>query len=142
MKGQEVIFSNESDEWKTPPSFVKFINKHFKISVDPCCSVFNVRAKRHYTIKDNGLKKKWESWTFVNPPYSQAKKWMEKAYQEYKEGIKVLVLIFAKTETLFFQQYAFKANYILFIKRRLKFQGLKKSKRDCCPFRKCISCLW
>ncbi len=49
MKGQDVIFNKqESDEWKTPPSLVKFINKHFKISLDPCCSVFNVRAKKHY----------------------------------------------------------------------------------------------
>lgn len=130
-----VIFSNEiKDDWKTPPSFVKFINKNFKISVDPCCSVFNVRAKKHYTKKDNGLKKKWETWTFVNPPYSNVKAWMEKSVKEYKKGVKILMLIFAKPETSHFQQYAFKANYILFIKGRLKFQQGKKRKRNAAPF--------
>lgn len=134
MKGQDVIFSNNSDEWKTPRWLLTFINRHFKISLDPCCTVFNVRAKKHYTIKEDGLKQKWISWTFVNPPYSQAYKWMEKAYNEYKGGINIICLIFAKTETRFFQQFAFKSNYILFINKRLKFYGNKRSKRDVAPF--------
>ncbi len=139
MKGMNVIFSNQiKDDWKTPPSFVKFINKNFKIAVDPCCSVFNVRAKKHYTIKDNGLKQKWETWTFVNPPYSDVKIWIKKAYKEYQKGNKVLMLIFAKSENSFFQQYAFKANYILFIRGRLKFQYGNKRKRNAAPFGSCL----
>lgn len=135
MKGQRIIFSKESDEWKTPHHLVKFLNKHFRISVDPCCSVFNVKAKKHYTIKEDGLKQKWETWTFINPPYSNILVWMEKTHKEYiSNNVKSIVLAFAKTDTIWFQRYAFKANYILFIKGRLVFRNPKSRKKNSAPF--------
>ncbi len=70
----------------------------------------------------------------MNPPYSQAYQWLKKCYEEYNQGIDIICLIFSKTETRFFHHFAFKANYLLFINKRLKFHGLKRSKREVAPF--------
>ena len=140
MKGQHILINleNRSDEWKTPQSLVRFINKNFKIDIDPWCSVFNVRAKQHFTKKENGLRKAWNGNVYLNPPYSEISKWMDKAYKEHnKRGYLIICLTPARTGTAWFHQYAFKANYILFISKRLKFDGGKR-KRDASPFDSCL----
>lgn len=144
MKGKNIILGNllskesYSNEWKTPHYFVKFINKNFKIDIDPCCSVFNVRARKHYTKKDNGLKRAWPGNVYMNPPYSEISQWMHRAYNQHKlRGYLILCLVPARTGTSWFQQYAFKANYILFISKRLKFNNNKR-KRDPAPFDSCL----
>lgn len=129
---------NINDEWKTPREITAILNKRFKIYLDACCLKYNIRSKLHYTKKDNGLKKKWYTWTYCNPPYSVVAKFLAKGYKEYKKGINSIFLIFSKTETKYFQQYAFKSDYILFINKRLKFLRNDKKKTSASPFGSCL----
>lgn len=63
---------------------------------------------------------------FCNPPYSNVKEWIKKAYEESLCGTKVVLLIPARTDTKAWHDYIFPyAKKIEFIKGRLKFGNSK-----------------
>lgn len=116
----------KNDEWLTPP---EILNKLGIFDLDPCAPIerpWNT-AKKHFTIKDNGLKQKWVGRVWLNPPYNRYHicEWLSKM-AEHKNGI---CLMFARTETTYFQDFVFKyAHSILFIKGRLSFYDVKGNK--------------
>lgn len=64
------------DEWLTPPSILKALGD---FDLDPCSPINRPwdTAKKHYTIEDNGLNKKWEGRVWCNPPYGdEAEDWI------------------------------------------------------------------
>jgi hypothetical protein len=62
-------------------------------------------------------------YVFVNPPYSQNKKWLQKAYEEgQKPATCVAVLVPSRTDVKWFHEYAMKANEIIFVEGRLTFE--------------------
>lgn len=59
---------------------------------------------------------------FVNPPYSQIKYWVKKAWEEStKPNTIVVMLIPARTDTKYFHEYINHRSEVRFIKGRLKF---------------------
>ena len=80
------------------------------------------------------LTKDWTGHTaFVNPPYGRGiDQWIQKAYEsaESDANTKVVMLIPARTDTKYWHDYVMKAEYIYFIKGRLKFGDSK----NCAPF--------
>lgn len=115
---------NESKEWYTPPSIFKQLGVVFDL--DPCAPVvrspktYFVPARKWLTIIENGLTTEWnkKDFVFMNPPYgSDTPKWMKKL-AEHKNGI---ALVFARTDTNWFHDYAAKADIICFIRGRLRF---------------------
>ncbi|MFB5758983.1 DNA N-6-adenine-methyltransferase [Paenibacillus medicaginis] len=58
------------DEWLTPPEIIKGLGE---FDLDPCVPINRPwdTAKNHYTIEDNGLKKKWFGKVWMNPPYGE-----------------------------------------------------------------------
>lgn len=107
-----------TDEWLTPPEILAPLGE---FDLDPCSPVKRPfeTAKIHYTIDDNGLIKNWFGRVWLNPPYGRnIADWIKKM-AEHGEGI---ALIFARTETSFFQRYVFEAaDSILFLNGRLYF---------------------
>lgn len=109
-------------EWLTPPILVKKLGE---FDLDPC-SPENppfTHAKVNFTIKDNGLEKKWFGRVYMNPPYGKGmEKWLEKL-KIHGNGI---ALIFARTETkTFFKHIWDDADALLFVKGRIKFFNLE-----------------
>jgi len=106
------------DEWLTPPELIKALGD---FDLDPCSPINRPwdTAKRHYTIKDDGLLMPWEGRVFCNPPYgNQTGKWLEKCAMHNN----AIALTFARTETrMFFRCVWEKATAILFVKGRIKF---------------------
>jgi len=111
------INKSKSDGWITPLDLYNKLNKEFNFNFDPC-PINNTF---------NGLKIDWKSKNFVNPPYSQLKLWIEKAYKEYEKGKLVVMLIPARTDTIAFHKYIYNQAEIRFIKGRLKFSNSKNS---------------
>lgn len=113
--------------WLTPPEIIHALGG---FDLDPCAAINQpwLTAKRHYTIKDDGLKKIWgvDSRVFLNPPYgSQTGRWLKKL-SEHGNGI---ALIFARTETKMFFDYIWpEAHAILFLKGRLSFYNADGTK--------------
>lgn len=119
-----VHFSSAKDTWKTPEDFYRALDAEFRFDYDPCPP----------KPKVDGLTSEWGGVSFVNPPYSQIKFWVEKAHIEAKKGKTVVLLIPSRTDTRWWHDHVMKATEIRFIRGRLKFQGAKWS----APFPSCI----
>ncbi len=113
------------DEWLTPPDIIRSLGD---FDLDPCAPIIRPwsTAKRHYTIEDDGLRKKWSGRVWCNPPYGrETGKWLARM-AEHNNGI---VLIFARTETANFFRYIWPAaSGIMFLKGRLVFHHVDGSK--------------
>lgn len=108
-----------NNEWLTPPEIIKSLGD---FDLDPCAPVNRPwdTAKLHYTEQDDGLFLPWAGRCWLNPPYDrrQIHLWMKKM-AEHSNGVS---LIFARTETQFFQQYVFAyCSSLLFIEGRIRF---------------------
>ena len=105
-------------EWFTP----KWILDELGIfDLDPCSSDFRPFdiAKKHFTIKDDGIKQKWKGRVFANPPYGREMiPFMEKM-AKHGSGI---ALCFARTETKCYHEWIWPyAHSFLFLKGRVCF---------------------
>ncbi len=111
-----------TDVWLTPKWILDKLG-HFDL--DPC-SPNNMPYKiadKYYSLENNedGLLLPWEGRIWLNPPYSNWGKFLEKL-SKHNNGI---ALIFARTETKAFFSYIWEcADSILFLKKRLKFSRL------------------
>lgn len=118
------LFSSNSNEWATPQSLFDELDREFNFTLDPCSTHENAKCKKHYTIKEDGLKQSWggES-VFCNPPYGRTlHKWVEKAWKEStKPNTIVVMLIPSRTDTQYFHDYILHRSEIRFIKNRLCF---------------------
>lgn len=131
---------NETQEWYTPKPIFDALGLEFDL--DPCSPGRDVvpwiPAKKHLTIIDNGLTTDWNGLAFVNPPYGMdTPKWMRKLAL-HGNGIG---LVFSRTDTQWFHEYATMADAILFVKGRIQFvrstmaadyiRGIKPSGAGC-----------
>lgn len=123
MTFNKVMFSSITDHWSTPKDVYEKLNAEFRFTFDPCP-----------LNGDGGLIRPWGDVSFVNPPYSNIKEWVEKAFKEYCLGKTVVMLIPSRTDTRWWHSYVMEAQEIRFIKGRLKFGGAKNS----APFPSCI----
>lgn len=120
----KACLTSQRQNWKTPKKFYEELDKEFHFDFDPCPE--NPRF--------DGLQTDWNFCNFVNPPYNKIKLWVEKAYQEYKKGKTVVMLIPSRTDTKWWHDYIMKANEIRFIKGRLCFDDSGNP----APFPSCI----
>ena len=109
---------SKTDKWKTPPELYKKLDEEFHFDFDPCPIDWKEGDP-------NGLEIEWGSCSFCNPPYSKVAKWIEKAWTEWKKGKKVVMLIYAITDTKAFHQYIVNQAEIRFIKGRVKFINME-----------------
>lgn len=106
-------YTYSENDYKTPPEIYEMALEHLgleQFTLDACCSDNNIPALMHFNkgIYD-GLTESWEPYTWCNPPYNECKKWIEKAYKENKEkDIVIAMLLPARTETKYFQEYILK----------------------------------
>lgn len=104
----------QTDTWLTPLPLIKRLG-HF--GLDPCAYPNHKTADRLICLPTDGLKEKWDAKVFCNPPYSDAGTWIKKlSYHGY--GV---ALVFARTDTKWFQEIAHNVKWIQFIKGRVKF---------------------
>lgn len=126
--------SSNHNDWETPQDLFDELNKEFGFTLDPCSTHENAKCKKHYTIKENGLRQCWDGEVvFMNPPYGrEISKWIQKAYEESYYAT-VVCLIPARTDTQYWHDYIFgKADDIRFLKGRVYFE--RGGKRGPSPF--------
>lgn len=129
MKNLKTLLSSEDMTWATPQSFFDELNKEFDFNLDPCATPRTAKCADYYTEEDDGLIQDWGGHTvFCNPPYGRAiKDWVKKCSEEAeKPNTIVVMLIPARTDTLYFHEYIYNKAEIRFIKGRLKFEGNQK----------------
>ncbi len=69
----------------------------------------------------DGLKIDWLDQTYVNPPYSNPLKWVEKAIEESKKGKTIVMLLRVDTSTKWFAKLIEAKAKILWFNGRLRF---------------------
>lgn len=124
------LFSSNSVEWETPQDLFDKLNDEFRFTLDPCSTHENAKCEKHYTKQEDGLTQSWNGETvFCNPPYGrEISRWVEKAYMENKQnGVLVVLLIPARTDTKWFHEYIYKKHEIRFLRGRLHFNNSKNS---------------
>lgn len=124
---KNVVWHSNSDEWETPKALYEELNGEFLFNLDPCATDDNHKCLMYYTKAEDGLKQSWGGCrVFCNPPYSQVKHWVRKAYEECrKDGTIVVMLLPARTDTKWFQDYCLHRSEVRFLKGRLKFGDAK-----------------
>ena len=120
-------FDSVKQDWTTPKSLFDKLNKEFNFEYDLAATKENALCSKFYTKEDDGLKQKWNSVCYLNPPYgdktSKMSDWIKKAYKDSKENpnLTVVMLIPARTNNKYFHDFCMKASEVRFILGRPKF---------------------
>lgn len=108
-----------TDEWYTPPAIFEALGLSFDLDpAAPPGGVPWIPAEHHYSLADDGLRRPWGGLVWLNPPYGrQTGTWLDRLAQ-HGDGI---ALVFARTDTGWFQAAARAATALCFIAGRLRF---------------------
>lgn len=110
-------------DWTTPQDLYDQLDKEFHFTIDVAATPQNTKCKDFYTIDQDALAQEWNGVAWCNPPYGRnVGKWVEKAANSKAV---VIMLLFAKTDTIWFHKYIYNKAEIRFIRGRLKFGGCK-----------------
>lgn len=117
------LFQSENQEWTTPAGLYKELDAEFHFTLDAASTDENAKCKKHFTVREDGLKQPWKNEVvFCNPPYNQIKAWAKKCLQEFTHGGATIVfLVPARTDTAWFHDYVYPFCKIRFIRGRLRF---------------------
>lgn len=125
---KRAIKLKESDNRFTSSQMVHAVEESFgRIGFDPCWHEASaVKPNAYLDIRrgQDGLTDLWQGpLAFVNPPWSLAKKFIERAYDEWKAGRAdtILCLVPSKTDTTFFHTVLKTEADVYFVEKRLRF---------------------
>ncbi len=124
-----------SDEWRTPHTVFNLLDNEFHFTIDLAASSTNSKLDRFYSKEDSSLEKDWSGEIgYLNPPYSQKKTFVIKAYETVqnleenaktkKNGLKnttIVVVIPAATDHKLWHNYCMKADEVRFSVGRIQF---------------------
>jgi phage N-6-adenine-methyltransferase len=117
------MLSSEDQDWQTPDYVFDFLDKEFDFEGDPC-PVFESGKKLF-----DGLKISWAAgMNFVNPPYSDLEKWIDKGINEQAKKNYSVFLIPSRTDPKWFKKIFLNATEIRFVIGRIHFIPSKKIK--------------
>lgn len=107
-----------SDHWATPKWLYNQLNNEFCFDFDPC-------PINHDISLWDGLKIEWGNSNYCNPPYNRfdKPKWISKAFEEWKKGKTVVMLLPSATGTKQFHEIILPHAEIRFLKGRIAFEG-------------------
>jgi hypothetical protein len=110
-----------SVEWYTPPEVFQALGISFDL--DPAAPVGGlpwVPARHFLSQADDGLIQPWTGRIWLNPPYGRGvHRWLERLAL-HGDG---LALVFARTDTRWYQEIVRRATALCFIAGRLSFIG-------------------
>lgn len=126
-RGCHVSANSGENEWYTPVQLIEAAREVMGgIDLDPAsCETAqaNVKARRFYTIDDDGLSKKWTGRVWLNPPYSKdlIALFAGKVVSECRRFEQAVVLVNNATDTAWFHELAGVASAICFLRGRVRF---------------------
>tara|TARA_R100000234_G_C5002113_1_gene180794 strand:- start:1271 stop:1759 length:489 start_codon:yes stop_codon:yes gene_type:complete len=118
------LFSSKHQAWETPSWLFDTLNEWFNFDCDAAASSDNALCDVFLDKEADALSMpEWPGESiWLNPPYGRAVgAFVAKAAEQAALGKTVVVLVFARTDTRWWHDAAMKAQYIFFIKGRLRF---------------------
>lgn len=128
------------DEWETPIELLHQASREYSIwpRLDVCATEQNKKCGLWIDIEHDALTTEWRHDFFMNPPYSDIKRWMQKAYcQHLRQKVNGLVLTYAKTDTHWWHDYVEDKAEVHFIKGRIKFLINGQQSKNSAPYPSC-----
>jgi phage N-6-adenine-methyltransferase len=126
------------------------LHKRFGFTLDVAAAPHNAKCARYFTREDDGLAQSWKGErVWCNPPYSDIRAWVEKAWHEWYLGAASIVMLLPanRTEQGWWQDLVEpnRSNegpfYVEFLRGRLRFdrpQAVIGPKGDRPPFGCCL----
>ena len=114
-------FASAKQDWETPDDLFSKVNSEFKFTRDACASASNTKCAQYWTADDSRLDKEWDGVNWMNPPFKDMKKFIQKAFEQRGNAITVC-LIPARTNTKWWHEFCMKGE-VFFICGRPKFKG-------------------
>lgn len=98
---EQHVHDNKTDEWATPKGFIRPLAEAVGgFDLDPCSGAEDKpHAENVYTVEDDGLAQEWFGAVWVNPPFSDKAKWIQKAIEETNRGNADLVVVLLPVDT-------------------------------------------
>lgn len=115
-----------SVEWYTPPEVFEALAISFDLDpAAPAGGVPWVPAERSLSQADDGLTQPWSGRVWLNPPYGHdTADWLDRLAR-HGDG---LALVFARTDTRWYQEIVRRATALCFVAGRLSFVRPDKSR--------------
>ena len=126
MSFDQQLYSSNRQDWATPQALFDALHAEFNFELDAAASAHNAKCPTYLDEQTNALEQDWATLSkggavWLNPPYGrEIGRWVQKASQE-GERVPVVVLIFARTDTRWWHEYAMKAAEIRLIPGRVTF---------------------
>lgn len=98
---------DEVDDRGTHPSLFDPLNERFGFTLDVAAAAHNAKTPRYFTRADDGLAQSWAGEVvWCNPPYSDLKSWVSKAWAEWPTSRGIVMLLPAnRSEQGWWQDY-------------------------------------
>lgn len=110
-------FFDKNDDIETPRQLYQSLNDLHHFDFDPCPKDADF----------DGLCCEWGNRNFVNPPFSQIKKWLKKGIQELEKGKDSLFLLTLRTNSKYWINFVYPyASQITLILDKVCFEGYEK----------------
>lgn len=109
----------QSAEWYTPPEVFQALGISFDLDpASPAGGLPWVPAERSLSRVEDGLSQSWRGRVWLNPPYGRGVgQWLERL-ASHGDG---LALVFARTDTRWYQRSLRQATAVCFVAGRLSF---------------------
>ena len=119
---RETVFSSERDDWQTPPEFWDWLDARYRFDAD----IDRCQPRVKGWGKKDALNTDWHTAgrvLYCNPPYGrQVDLWLAQGAAAARKGSTVVFLLPARTDTVWFHEYAGRADVYL-VRGRLSFVG-------------------
>ncbi len=124
-----VIHSSNDTAWRTPRALFDALDNEFGFELDAAATSENSLCEDYfgpdhsYLHRRDALECPWDrSTVYCNPPYGRGVgKWVEHAWKQSRAGATVVLLVMACTDTAWWHDFAWKADEIRLVRRRLRF---------------------
>ena len=82
------------DDRATTPETFDPLHERFRFTIDVAAAAHNTKLPRYYTAEDDGLAQSWAGErVWCNPPYSDIRPWVEKAWAEHEHAELIVMLL-------------------------------------------------
>lgn len=111
-------FGKKNDQVQTPEWIYESLNAEYGFDHDPCPIGWRK------DVDPDGLTTDWGDCSFVNPPFSQIRRWVQKSITETQKGKRVVMLLTARINSKYWWELIWpNASEIRFIRGHVQFQG-------------------
>lgn len=121
----QVWFNRSKVDYETPDEIFDPLDAEFHFTLDVAATTENTKCRKFFTVDQDGLIQDWQGVCWMNPPFGrEMKKWVKKAFEEWKKGTTVVCLLPSRTNTAWWHDWVMKGE-IRFIRGEVKFKGQK-----------------